>query len=132
MSDPNEIVTRAILAEALDAAISASEKRTSLQIADAAARTAAAVLKRTDAQFAALRGEMNARFEQVERRFEQVDRRFEQIDARLIDMGQQIANSANAIMEHTTDLMMRFEERYADLPGRVAAIERRLDAKDGL
>ncbi len=42
--------------------------------------------ERMDERFAALRTDMDKRFEQVDRRFEQVDKRFEQVDKRFDEM----------------------------------------------
>jgi len=75
-----------------------------------------AILDRMDARFAAQEQRYDARFAAIDQRFDVIDKRFD-------DLRVDLARHANAIQENVAQQIRAIDDKYKDLPGRVAALE---------
>jgi hypothetical protein len=67
--------------------------------------------------------QVDKRFDAIDKRFGQVDDQFAQIRAALHELGADLARHATAIQENVSAQIRIIDEKYADLPDRVARLE---------
>ena len=70
---------------------------------------------------------IDQRFEAIDQRFEAIDQRFEAIDQRFdsfrVEVGAEIARHLGAFEESLRAQIRALDDKYSDLPGRVAKLE---------
>lgn len=75
-----------------------------------------AILDRMDARFASQERRYDERFAKIDERFERMECRFDELKVDL-------ARHANAIQENVAQQIRAIDDKYKDLPGRVAVLE---------
>ena len=73
-------------------------------------------------------GKLETRVGKLEKRFDALEKRFDALEKRVDGLYHELARHTNAILEAIQGRVSVIDEKYADLPGRVARLEREVFA----